>query len=47
MALLRRVMTEIYQMLTKKEYHYYRDEENHSKKMQEYDKLLGRVSYVT
>jgi transposase len=42
MALCRRVFTEIYQMLKKKEYHYYRDIENHQKKMREYDRFLER-----
>lgn len=40
MALCRRVFSEIFQMLKKKEYHYYRDEKNHLKKMAEYDKFL-------
>lgn len=42
MALMRRTLTEIYQMLLKGEYHYFRDTENHQKKMQEYDHLLLR-----
>jgi len=42
MALMRRVLTEVYQMLRKSEYHYYRDPENHQKKMIEYDKFLSR-----
>lgn len=40
MGLCRRVITEIYQMLKKEEYHYFRDPENHKKKMVEYIKLL-------
>ncbi len=40
MGICRRVITEIYQMLKKEEYHYSRDPENHKKKMVEYIKLL-------
>jgi len=40
MSLMRRTLTEIYQMLKKSEYHYYRDPENHKKKMNEYDRFL-------
>ena len=40
MALCRRVLTEIYQMLKKQEYHYFRDIENHKRKMIEYYNLL-------
>ena len=40
MGLCRKVFTEIYQMLKKEEYHYWRDEVNHKKKMGEYDNLL-------
>jgi len=42
MALMRRVLTEVYQMLRKSEYHYYRDPQNHQKKMIEYDKFLSK-----
>jgi transposase len=50
MALCRKVFSEIYQMLKKKEYHYYRDVENHKEKMKSYDaflkknKLLSKVA---
>jgi len=40
MALCRRVFAEIYQMLKKGEYHYYRNELNHAGKMNEYCKFL-------
>jgi transposase len=40
MGLCRRVITEIYQMLKKGEYHYYMDENNHTKKMAEYKLFL-------
>jgi transposase len=36
MAMCRRVFTEIYQMLKKKEYHYFMDKNNFEKKMKEY-----------
>ena len=42
MALCRKVFGEIYQMLKKKEYHYYRDVENHKEKMKVYDAFLKR-----
>lgn len=42
MALMRRTIAEIYQMLVKREYHYFRDSENHEKKMREYDIFLSR-----
>jgi transposase len=40
MGLCRRMITEIYQMLKKEEYHYFRDKNNHRKKMDEYCKFL-------
>jgi len=40
MGLCRKVFAEIYQMLKKEEYHYWRDENNHLKKMKEYDNFL-------
>ena len=40
MGLCRKVFAEIYQMLKKREYHYYRDIKNHLKKMNEYDLFL-------
>ena len=42
MGMCRRVITEIYQMLKKEEYHYFRDSVNHKKKMNEYIKLLKK-----
>jgi transposase len=42
MGLCRRVFTELYQMLKKMEYHYYRDEKNHTKKMTDYRAFLER-----
>ena len=42
MGMCRRVITEIYQMLKKEEYHYFRDPENHKKKMNEYIKVLKK-----
>ena len=42
MALCRRVFTEIFQMLEKNEYHYYRDMQNHKKKMDAYYRLLKK-----
>ena len=44
MAICRRVFTEIYQMLKKKEYHYYRNRRNHLMKMQAYTKFLNNYS---
>jgi transposase len=41
MGLCRRVFAEMYQMLKKKEYHYYRDSKNHEKKMTEYRAFLA------
>ena len=40
MGLCRRVFAEIYQMLNKEEYHYYRDARLHNKKMEEYYRFL-------
>lgn len=42
MALCRKVFTEIYQMLKKEEYHYYRDIDNHNKKMKSYKIFLEK-----
>jgi len=42
MALCRRVITEIYQMLKKEEYHYYYNPVLHGKKMAEYQKFLEK-----
>jgi hypothetical protein len=41
MGLCRRVFAEMYQMLKKEEYHYYRDSKNHEKKMMEYQAFLA------
>ena len=41
-ALCRRVITEIYQMLKKGEYHYFRNEVLHKKKLAEYRKFLDK-----
>jgi transposase len=46
MALCRKVFAEIYQMLTKKEYHYYRIESLHKKKMDDYYKFLENSGIV-
>ena len=40
MALCRKVFAEVYHMPDKKEYHYFRDEKLHDKKMDEYYKFL-------
>jgi len=40
MAICRRIFTEIYQMLKKKEYHYYRNARNHVDKMKTYARFL-------
>jgi transposase len=42
MALCRRVITEIYQMLKKEEFHYFRNPVLHEKKMEEYNKFLQK-----
>jgi transposase len=42
MALCRRVFIEIYQMMKKGEYHYFRDVRLHEKKMSEYTKFLEK-----
>lgn len=46
MALCRRVFTEIYQMLKKEEYHYFRDEQNHENKMRNYYKFLEKKKII-
>ncbi len=43
-AIYRRVITEVYQMLKKQEYHYYRNEKLHRKKMDEYYRFLEKNS---
>ena len=42
MAICRKVFTEIFQMLKKGEYHYYRDPENHKKKLNIYYRFLEK-----
>jgi len=44
MAICRKVFTEIYQMLKKEEYHYYRDEKNHLSKIRTYEKFLNNFN---
>jgi len=46
LALCRRVFAEIYQMLNKEEYHYFRDEEFHNKKMDKYYNFLAKNGIV-
>lgn len=46
MGLCRKVFAQIYQMLKKEEYHWYRDSENHKKKMMEYDRFLEKNSLL-
>jgi transposase len=41
MALARKVICEIYYMLKREQYHYYRDEDNHNKKMKEYNQVFS------
>jgi transposase len=43
MAICRRVFTELYQMLKKGEYHWYRDEKNHTWKMVQYRSFLRKA----
>jgi transposase len=47
MALCRRVITEIYQMMKKEEYHYFRNPALHEKKMAEYRKFLQKGGSIT
>jgi transposase len=42
MAILRNVIVEIYHMLSKQEYHWYRNEPYHSRKMREYNNFLKK-----
>lgn len=42
MAILRNVIVEIYHMLTKHEYHWYRNEPYHNRKMREYNNFLKK-----
>jgi len=45
MGLCRKMITEIYQMLKKEEYHYFRDINNHRKKMDEYYSFLKKSGF--
>ena len=45
MAICRRVFTEIFQMLKKGEYHYFRDEENHRMKYKKYQAFLEKNGF--
>jgi len=47
MALCRRVITEIYQMLKKQEYHYFYNPVLHEKKMSEYRKFLEKENIIS
>lgn len=40
MAACRKIIVQIFHMLKKREYHYYRDEANHTNKMIKYDRFL-------
>ena len=42
MALLRNVISEIFHMLNKNEYHWYRNEKLHNEKMSEYYRFLEK-----
>ena len=42
MAILRNVLVEMFHMLNKHEYHWYRNEELHDRKMKEYKRFLGK-----
>jgi hypothetical protein len=46
MALCRKVFAEIYHMLDKMEFHYFRNEKLHKKKMDEYFKFLEENNVV-
>jgi len=46
MALCRKVITEIYQMLNKREYHYFCNLVLHNEKMSEYRKLFGKENII-
>ena len=46
MAIFRNVFTEIFHMLNKKEYHWYRNEILHQKKMNEYYKILEKNGVI-
>jgi len=46
MAMCRRVITQIYQMLKKEEFHYFRNPVLHEKKMSEYKKFLNKENII-
>ena len=46
MALCRRVITEIYQMMKKQEYHYFRNQILHEKKLVEYRRFLEKENLI-
>jgi transposase len=46
MAICRKVFTEIFQMLKKGEFHYFRDEENHKRKLKKYQVFLEKNKLV-
>ena len=46
MALCRKVITEIYQMMKKKEYHYFRNPTLHEKKLSEYRRFLEKENII-
>ena len=45
MGLCRKMITEIYQLLKQEEYHYFRDINNHRKKMDEYYSFLKQSGF--
>ena len=47
MAACRKLIVQIYHMLTRREYHYFRDEKNHMKKMMQYNHLLSKHGIKT
>jgi len=42
MAMMRKIFSQVYHMLSEQEYHWHRDEANHLRKMKEYDNFLKR-----
>lgn len=46
MAIMRKVITQLYQMLKKEEYHYYRNEKLHAQKMREYCNILKKNGLI-
>lgn len=43
-GIVRKVICQVYQMLTKGEYHHHRNSDLHSEKMREYDRLLASIA---